>query len=359
MLEVSDQETVDQKDFGTAYVSIPVQIGPKVPAAALPRLRRDGRRRRAAARHRHPDPVPRLAAGRHDPRRRRASRPRWEPEPDGVELASRGAGGRTRERAGRRDAPTQLGRAHPHPGPRRRRGLAHPGLRRRPRDAGSRPPRANGDTAQGVGPPRLRPFSVTGLEAGSSQTISLRGYLDSPAGEARLLDRLGGGRLGRERAHASRVRAATSPSPPPARRAARATVDVAVVRRPGPQCAGRGTVDMLGKPGAPATSVAVGRPGQRRQARVRWLPPTYDGGSPVTAYTVDSGVARRPMSRRCTASPCTITGLQDGQDYTFTGRARRTASARARSAPSNPVQPRHPAPPGHRGADGRPRRRLA
>ena len=36
MLEVTDQDAVDQKDFGTTYVSIPVQIGPKVPLLRCP-----------------------------------------------------------------------------------------------------------------------------------------------------------------------------------------------------------------------------------------------------------------------------------------------------------------------------------
>ena len=36
MLEVSDQETVSQKDFKTTYLSIPVQIGPKIPLLRCP-----------------------------------------------------------------------------------------------------------------------------------------------------------------------------------------------------------------------------------------------------------------------------------------------------------------------------------
>ncbi len=36
MLEVTDQSAVDQKDFGTAYVSVPVQVGPLVPLLRCP-----------------------------------------------------------------------------------------------------------------------------------------------------------------------------------------------------------------------------------------------------------------------------------------------------------------------------------
>ena len=64
MLEVTDQDAVDQKDFGTAYVSIPVQVGPEGAAAALPVHRGHRARGRARPGHRHPHLLPRLAAGR-------------------------------------------------------------------------------------------------------------------------------------------------------------------------------------------------------------------------------------------------------------------------------------------------------
>ncbi len=136
MLEVSDQETLDQKDFRTAYVSIPVQIGPKVPLLRCPDYAVTVN---AAGRPRDID-IPTLCHAwlppGHDPRRRRLRGP----------LGARARRGRAApvrrgpahgERAGRTRCPDQLGRAHPHPGPRRRRGLAHPGLRHRSRDAGA------------------------------------------------------------------------------------------------------------------------------------------------------------------------------------------------------------------------------
>ena len=64
MLEVSDQETVDQKDFKTAYVSIPVQIGPKIPLLRCPNyavtLNAGGLARSVDI----PDALPRLGARR-------------------------------------------------------------------------------------------------------------------------------------------------------------------------------------------------------------------------------------------------------------------------------------------------------
>ena len=94
----------------------------------------------------------------------------------------------------------------------------------------------------------------------------------------------------------------------------RGTVDVAVSDAPGRSAPGRGTVEMLGKPGTPTSVVAVADRVNGGTARVRWVPPAYDGGSPITAYTVTWRGAQGG-ERRCTASPCTIDGLQDGKDY--------------------------------------------
>ena len=84
MLEVTDQDAVDQKDFGTAYVSIPVQVGPKVPLLRCPdaavRVVAGGLPRVVDI----PTLLPRLAARRHDPRRRHASRPAGRPRPTAV-----------------------------------------------------------------------------------------------------------------------------------------------------------------------------------------------------------------------------------------------------------------------------------
>ena len=116
MLEVTDQDAVDQKDFGTAYVSIPVQVGPEGAAAALPRgcvtVIAGGLDRVVDI----PDLLPRLVPRRHDARRRDVRDP----------LGDRG------RRVARRRRPRQ---PPPHP-PRRR-------APRAPRSAGSRsPPRA-------------------------------------------------------------------------------------------------------------------------------------------------------------------------------------------------------------------------
>ncbi len=116
------------------------------------------------------------------------------------------------------------------------------------------------------------------------------------------------------------------------------TVDVSVSDGPGRSAPGRGTVDMLGKPGAPTSVVAVADRVNGGTARVRWVPPAYDGGSPITAYTVKW---RGPKADEqiCTASPCTIPGLQDGQDYHFRVSATNAIGESPDSPEFGPVQP--------------------
>ena len=194
----------------------------------------------------------------------------------------------------------------------------------------------NSDTPKVVGPPRMRPFSVTGLKAGSSQTISLRGYLDSPLEKPSCsIDSAtvtSGKGLTVSRSGCDLTVTASGEA------SGKGTIDVAVSDGPGRSAPGRGTVDMLGKPGVPTSVVAVADRVNGGTARVRWVPPTYDGGSPITAYTVKW---RGPKAdeQTCTASPCTIPGLQDGQDYHFRVSATNAIGESPDSPEFGPVQP--------------------
>ena len=55
-----------------------------------------------------------------------------------------------------------------------------------------------------------------------------------------------------------------------------------------------------------------------QSAEVSWLPPANDGDSPILDYTVSWATG----SKVCTASPCTITGLINGNPYAFQVAAR-------------------------------------
>ncbi len=68
------------------------------------------------------------------------------------------------------------------------------------------------------------------------------------------------------------------------------------------------------KPNAPTAVIAVAG---SAQATVSWTAPSFNGGSPITGYTVTSD----PDFRTCTtngSTSCTVTGLTNGTAYTFT-----------------------------------------
>ncbi len=85
-------------------------------------------------------------------------------------------------------------------------------------------------------------------------------------------------------------------------------------------------------PGAP-TIVSV-TPGNG-QATVDFLPPSSNGGSPITSYTVTSSPGG--ITAIGTSSPITVTGLTNGVAYTFTVMA--TNGVGSSSNPSNSVTP--------------------
>ncbi len=123
----------------------------------------------------------------------------------------------------------------------------------------------------------------------------------------------------------------TQPSPT-------ASVGLEVSDGPGRSAQGRVSVTMLGNPSQPRQVLAVADRDAGGQARVSWLPPTYDGGSTVSGYTVTHSGGSSGTTR-CTASPCTITGLTNGKDYTFTIVAENGVGQSPPSAPSNTVRP--------------------
>lgn len=331
MLEVSDQETVDQKDFKTAYLSIPVQIGPKIPLLRCPsytvKLNAGGRARTLD--------IPTLC---------HAWVPvgmtlddvvfesSWKPEPPGVELRRSGAGDRTVAlKAGDRAPSSISGRlvVKARGGPESTIAVSVLGI-----DGGAVD--ANGNPLPSLGPPRLRPFTVSGLKAGSSQTINLRAYLDSPLERpdciisAAAVPSGSGLQVARSGCDLTLTADASARG--------RTVVDVSVADGPGRNASGRGTVEILGKPDAPTGVAAEADRVSGGFARVRWLPPVVDGGSPITGYVV---VVKGPGGREvsCSASPCTITDLQNGESYTFTVIAVNAIGRSPESTVSNPVVP--------------------
>lgn len=71
------------------------------------------------------------------------------------------------------------------------------------------------------------------------------------------------------------------------------------------------------RPGAPTDVTATPGAAGSGMVTVAWTAPAADNGSPITGYAVSPN----PDYVRCTASPCTITGLPNAEEYTFTVRA--------------------------------------
>jgi DNA-binding beta-propeller fold protein YncE len=74
------------------------------------------------------------------------------------------------------------------------------------------------------------------------------------------------------------------------------------------------------------------------EATVSFYPPASNGGSPITEYTVTS--EPEGMTQTGSTSPIKVTGLTNGQGYTFTVTAKNALGTSEASAPSNSVTPK-------------------
>ena len=94
-------------------------------------------------------------------------------------------------------------------------------------------------------------------------------------------------------------------------------------------------------PDAPSGGERHGR--RPQSAAVSWSPPASDGGSTITGYTVTAADSTTPANGGQTASgpssPITVSGLTNGDSYTFTVTATNANGTGAASDPSNAVTP--------------------
>ena len=110
----------------------------------------------------------------------------------------------------------------------------------------------------------------------------------------------------------------------------------------GPSSLASGPVVPLTVPGTP-TGVAASA--ADASATVTWNAPSSDGGSPVTGYTVVANDSTTPANggETCTwtSGPlsCTVTGLTNGDTFTFAVTAKNAVGGGSSSAPSNPTIP--------------------
>lgn len=90
------------------------------------------------------------------------------------------------------------------------------------------------------------------------------------------------------------------------------------------------------KPDAPTIGTAA-LTGVTGQARVTFVAPGFDGGTPITSYTVTSTPGA--ISVAGATSPITVPGLTNGTAYSFTVRATNAEGDSSESRPSNAVTP--------------------
>jgi len=110
---------------------------------------------------------------------------------------------------------------------------------------------------------------------------------------------------------------------------------VHVVAQNGDELTYRVKIRVVDLPGAPTDVSAVAGDGQ---ATIYFKAPAYDGGSPITGYEVISSPGN--LVGTGTASPITVSGLTNGQAYTFTVRAINSTGPGLHSAVTNAVKPR-------------------
>lgn len=87
-------------------------------------------------------------------------------------------------------------------------------------------------------------------------------------------------------------------------------------------------------PGAPTIGVATAG---NASAVVSFSAPSSNGGAAITGYTVTSSPGG--LTGTCASSPCTVTGLTNGQPYSFVVQATNSAGSGDPSQPSNAVTP--------------------
>ena len=90
-------------------------------------------------------------------------------------------------------------------------------------------------------------------------------------------------------------------------------------------------------PGAPVIGSVTAGDGS---AVVNFTAPADDGGATISSYTATSSPGGRSAS--CSASPCTVTGLTNGQSYTFSVTATNEAGEGPSSNLSSAVTPQAP-----------------
>ncbi|MEP6649273.1 MAG: fibronectin type III domain-containing protein [Lapillicoccus sp.] len=189
--------------------------------------------------------------------------------------------------------------------------------------------------AQQVPPLVIQPITIAALNAGSSQTVNVAPYLQSPLSAPQcsvssfVTVRSGTGISGSGSGCSVTVNASKD-----ARGAA--TLVYEASDGPGRQANGEIRVTVRGAPDAPQRVSATADRVAGGLARVSWSPPATDGGLSVLQYEVAASTGQRLT---CPAAPCTVSGLKNGVPVSFTVRARNAVDWSPPSVASQQVTP--------------------
>jgi titin len=115
------------------------------------------------------------------------------------------------------------------------------------------------------------------------------------------------------------------------------TVTATNVAGTGPASSPSNTVTPSSQSKAPGAPTSVAATAGDAKATVSFTPPLSSGSSPITSYTVTSNPDG--ITQSGSASPITVTGLTNGQPYTFTVTAKNSVGPSPASSYSNSVTP--------------------
>ncbi|MEU0880523.1 Ig-like domain-containing protein [Lentzea sp. NPDC005914] len=185
-------------------------------------------------------------------------------------------------------------------------------------------------------PPTVAPVTLDGVKAGDTATVDLVSYVRSQLRDPKIsvvaVNQTGGAAASASN-DGSTVRITPNGDAHGAIDFNVVVTDVADTGRDDRKVTGRIRLNVLGVPDAPGTPVP-GRTVLSKVVELSWSTPSGNG-APIDSYEVDYGRGKQV----CAASPCTINGLSNGTEYTFTVRAHNLVGWGKPSGGSAPAQP--------------------
>ncbi|MFC3897724.1 Ig-like domain-containing protein [Lentzea rhizosphaerae] len=185
-------------------------------------------------------------------------------------------------------------------------------------------------------PPTVAPVTLDGVKAGDTATVDLVSYVRSQLRDPKIsvvaVNQAGGAQASASN-DGSTVRITPNGDAHGAIDFNVVVTDVADTGRDDRKATGRIRLNVLGVPDAPGVPVP-GRTVLSKVVELAWSTPSGNG-APIDSYEVDFGRGKQV----CAASPCTITGLSNGTEYTFTVRAHNLVGWGKPSGSSAPAQP--------------------